>query len=129
MKERTIRLKWSYDCKYVEGNKGKIPESEGVYEVFVELKSGPLRRIYVGQGEDLRERLLRHLQESEPNECLKENLKKYVCWFRYARVSDERDRKDAEQALYDKRKYQCNETRPPGSGRGLKIILIEEGPE
>jgi excinuclease UvrABC nuclease subunit len=97
-----------------------------VYEYFIRLKNGGSRIIYVGQAEDLRKRSVDHLVDTEPNECLKKHLKEIKWDFRYALLSLEADRQDAEQALYDKYKPECNQIRPNGSGRKLAIQVEEE---
>ncbi len=125
-KTHKIYLKWSGFFGYENWNKNKIPKSEGVYEYFVRLKQGGRRILYVGEADNLQKRSDEHLQESEKNECLKDKLEKKAWDFRYALLSDENDRKDAEQALYDKHKPKCNAVRPAGSGRDLNIELEEE---
>jgi len=121
-----IVIKWSKSIKCMQDNQDKIPEVTGVYE-FLLRSSEKTWWIYVGKAENLRERFLQHLQEEEPNECLKKNLKSYpnISCFRFASVSSKADREDAEQVLYDKHKYECNEKRPEGSGRGYEISLVE----
>lgn len=121
-----IHLKWSAFIGYEEWDSNKVPESSGVYEYFTRLKGGGRKIVYVGEADNLQERSVKHLAETEPNECLKEKLEKIKWDFRYALLSLEADRQDAEQALYDKYKPECNKIRPSGSGRNLQIEIEEE---
>ena len=121
-----ITLKWSAFFGYEVYNSNKIPKEKGVYEFFVRLKSGGSRIIYVGQAEDLQKRSVDHQLDSEQNECLKKHLKDNKWDFRHALLSLEADRQDAEQALYDKHKPECNQVRPNGSGRKLPIEIEEQ---
>jgi len=121
-----IHLKWSAFIGYEDWDGQKIPESEGVYEYFVRVKGGGNRIVYVGEADNLRKRTIEHLAESEANECLKRKLKDIKWNFRYAHLSIEADRQDAEQTLYDKHKPECNIVRPSGSGRKLQIEIKEE---
>lgn len=121
-----IHLKWSGFIGYEEWDSNKVPESAGVYEYFTRLKDGGRKIVYVGEADNLKERSVKHLAETEPNECFKEKLEKIKWDFRYALLSLEADRQDAEQALYDKYKPECNKIRPSGSGRNLQIEIEEE---
>lgn len=125
-KTHKIHLKWSAFISYEKWDSEKIPESSGVYEYFVRLKKGGRKIIYVGEADNLRERAVQHLSEKEPNKCIKKNLKDYKWDFRYALLSPKADRQDAEQALYDKYKPECNNVRPSGSSRKLQIEIKEE---
>ena len=121
-----ITLKWSEFVGYDAYNSNKIPEEKGVYEYFVKLNNGGSRIVYVGQADDLRKRSVDHMLDSEPNESLKKKLKEKWWYFRYALLPLEADRQDAEQALYDKHKPECNQVRPNGSGRKLPIEIEEQ---
>ena len=125
-KTHKIHLKWSAFIGYEKWDSEKVPESKGIYEYFVRLKKGGRRIIYVGEADDLRDRSVQHLAKSEKNKCLKGNLDKFSWDFRYALVSLKADRQDAELALYNKHKPECNTIQPSGSGRKLKIELEEK---
>ena len=120
-----ITLKWSAFVGYDAYNSNKIPDEKGVYEYFIRLKNGNSKIIYVGQADDVRQRSVDHLLESEKNECLKKNLKEIKWDFRYALLPLEADRQDAEQALYDIHKPECNQVRPSGSGRKIPSEIEE----
>ena len=124
MSEHKIKINWS---NFLErGEETKIPNSAGVYEFQVGLKSGGKTRIYVGKADDLKAGFLTHFQEDEPNECLKNNLAKYKWYYRYAIITIKADREDAELGLYRKYTYECNKIEPPGSSR--KSFVIVEDP-
>lgn len=126
MSEHKIKITWSKFSSWKEREKASIPEKPGVYEFYVGLKSGAKRRIYVGKADNLRTVYLGHLRDDEPNKCLKDNLQKYVWYYRYAIITIKADREDAELGLYRKHKYECNAIEPPGSGR--KSFTIIEDP-
>jgi len=119
----TIKITWSNFIPYTQGTSANVPDAPGVYEFWVGLKGEGKRRIYVGKADNLSERYLHHLSDEEENECLKNNLKKYVWYYRYAIIKIKADREDAELGLYRKYKYECNIVEPPGSGRKNFTIL------
>jgi len=119
-----IKIKWSEFLE--QGQETKIPNSPGVYEFQIGLKSGGKTRIYVGKADDLKAVFLTHFQKDEPNECLKNNLAKYKWYYRYAIITIKADREDAELGLFRKYTYECNKIEPPGSGR--KDFVIDEDP-
>lgn len=123
-----IVVKWSPIIRWQVANDGKVPELAGVYELLVKQKDGKYLRRYIGQGDNLRERFQRHLSPSEPNDCIRDRLANYVCGFDYAVIAHRDERLDAERALYDKYRSQlhCNELRPPGSGKGYDVEIVEE---
>lgn len=122
----TIKITWSNFSDWKEKEKAKIPEDPGVYEFYVGLEGGGKRRIYVGKAENLKAVYLAHLRDDEPNECLKNHLKKHVWYYRYAIIENKADREDAELGLYRAHSYECNVIEPPGSGR--KSFVIKEDP-
>ena len=122
-----VKLEWTWVHPYESTRLWNIPQRAGIYEVMTKLKdSDRYRRDYVGQSTDLHHRAADHLSANEPNSCLRDTVQKYVCAFRYALVSPEADRLDAEQALYDKYRHRCNTSRPPGSGRSPRPPVEEE---
>ena len=123
-----ITIKWSAIIRWEAPNDGLIPERAGVYELLVKQNDGNYLRRYIGQGDNLRDCFQRHLSPKEPNECIREHLAKHLCGFDYALIADRGDRLDAEMALYDKYQQQahCNRVRPPGSGRGYDVEIVEE---
>lgn len=127
MKHRIV-LKWSKIISYNSDSADEVSEDAGVYELLVKQQDDKYKRRYIGQADDLHKRFLEHLSPDEENSCIKKKLKEYACGFDYALLSTVADRKDAEQALYDKYESEatCNQVRPEGSGRGYDIELIEE---
>jgi len=121
-----ITLKWSALIGYETWDSNKAPEQSGVYEYFIRLQGGGTRIVYVGEADDIRQRSQEHLSEGEQNKCLKEKLEKIKWDFRYALLSLKAERQDAEQALYDKYKPECNLTRPSGSGRNISVEIEEQ---
>jgi excinuclease UvrABC nuclease subunit len=97
-----LNLVWSGYYEYTRDNVQKYaPTSAGVYKIATEQTDGKLKVCYVGQTENIDQRLKEHLDlNNEQNECLSGTLKKYVVWFSYAEVDSANDRDGAERALY-----------------------------
>ncbi len=69
---------------------------------------------YVGQAANLENRLCDHLSDDEENECLRKNVKDYICGFEYAKIGRQTDRDGVEKYLYDHYRPECNEVDPGG---------------
>lgn len=67
---------------------------------------------YVGQAENLKERLGQHLAGSETNSCCNSFLKSHKCYFRACSISTQSGRDGAEVALYEKYQPKCVERIP-----------------
>jgi hypothetical protein len=105
-----------------------------VYEIVVKQKGDGGKRRYVGESDDLRRRFSEHLRDDERNECVRDYVKNYNTFFRYAQeFPNEEDRKDIEKALYDRYKHRCNSEpyghAPSGSGRNVVVKLTEIPPD
>jgi len=93
----------------MSNNSDRIPESGGIYKVLKDKgESGKLTRVYLGKAADLRRQYNYHMSESEENICLKDNLRKETCYFRYALLSGEENRQDSEDHLLQNGSYECN---------------------
>ncbi len=77
----------------------QAPESAGVYRLCYLARDGKYYVFYVGQASNLKERLLAHLLDSEPNGCIRQTVRGGQCAFQYVVVttSFERDRIEREQ--------------------------------
>ena len=107
--KKSLSLSWSDWHIYNWDTVHKVaPLKSGVYVLAVKMASGGWEKFYIGQAENLDKRLKDHLSDSEPNKCIKENLK-YTCMFRYAVVESQSDRDKAERALYKGFKPECND--------------------
>lgn len=99
---------------------GRYRYTQENVNAYASLKPGVYRLIYhsgdkyyvfyVGQSDNLQQRLTEHLNSSEPDTCIKKNIQNYACYFRYLEVGTkaERDKIEAEQI----KKYSpsCNAT-------------------
>lgn len=102
-------LRWSSNIRYISVNSGRIPENGGVYKVLRDDgEEGKLARVYVGKAIDLRAQYTRHLSDYEENTCLRRNLNNEECYFKYALLSGEENRQNAETHLLNTGKYECN---------------------
>jgi len=99
---------WSERYSYTEANvKRYAPTSGGVYRLVAKSdEKYPV--FYVGQSEDLQDRLLNHLSASEPNSCIKRHLGNYSCFFRFLRVGSAADRDRIEKQQIQKFSPTCN---------------------
>lgn len=104
---RVVWISWyDYDWNTVQR---VAPASGEVYALAVKLTDGNLRVFYVGQTDNLGRRLMEHLSDSEPNECIRNKVKKFQCMFRFAVVESAIDRDKVERALYSKFRPGCND--------------------
>lgn len=112
-----MKVTWSgfftpYNKEKIENN---ATTSAAVYLLWVKLKSDKWRCFYVGQASNIHDRLLDHLSDEEDNECIKENVSKFICGFEYAVVTKQSNRDGIEKFLYDYYKPECNKVDPGGT--------------
>ena len=107
-----LKLDWSASVRCTAEEIDKhVPAEPGIYRISHRQTWVD----YVGQAENLKEKLKQHLLPSEPNSRLREKLKNYECTARYAIVRSQADRNGAERALYDRCKLLVvNDAVPPG---------------
>ena len=112
-----MQITWSgLFTPYTEAKvKAGAPALGGVYLLWVQLKNEEWICFYGGQAGDLRERLLDHLSDGEENDCVKENVSKYICGFEFAKVAKQTNRDGIEKFLYDHYKPECNQVDPGGT--------------
>jgi hypothetical protein len=127
-------VQWSASIPYLDGHEDDVPEQHGVYEILAQMESTDqrpraFRRKYVGRRDDLREAFVFHRSDDEENECIRTLVRDTKCRFRWAILGRVADRKDAEQAIYDKykagKRLECNDVRPEGSDRDPKPVVTE----
>ena len=119
-----MKINWSaFHDKYDEENVRKYtPTKPGVYLLWVKLKEGnKWKCFYCGLADNLEDRLLDHLSDSEKNERIKEEVKKYVCGFEWAEVAKQSDREGIEKFLYDHYKPECNKVDPGGTPTEINL--------
>lgn len=85
---------------------------EGVYRLSRQ-EGEKIFVFYVGKGK-IKDRLLKHLLESEDNDCLKATIKSYTCFFRYSIITRDEVRKAAERKMYKVYQPSCNLIEPEG---------------
>lgn len=88
--------------------------SAGAYSLWVRYESGRWKCFYVGKADNIESRLLDHLRDDEPNDCIKENVK-YKCGFSWIDITSEAERSGAEKYLYDTLRPECNQSDPGGT--------------
>jgi excinuclease UvrABC nuclease subunit len=85
------------------------PEKPGIYLIFVSQNNRTSGRlIYVGQSENLRDRLVEHLSDNEPNEALRNHLSEHICWFQFTPITKQSERDGVESFLIRRLRPECN---------------------
>lgn len=105
-----MNLKWIGYHRLTDDNVDKyVPVESGVYKISVEKDNDTLKVVYVGQSENLEDRMKQYVNEDTDNDCLLSYLEDDICYFKVAEVSDADDRDGAERALYDHYESECND--------------------
>ncbi len=86
----------------------------GVYRLSYRHEDGNFYVFYVGQSEDIRERLLQHQDPAETNPGIKAYISSKKCYFRYARITQAHVRNGIERQVYKYYHPECNTAIPPG---------------
>ena len=107
-----MEIKWTGLITLNTNEVEKISEVSGVYRLSYLNNSKEYIVYYVGQADNLKERLKQHLLSSEINTCCINKLKQYNCFFRAAAISRQSDRDGAEVSLYNHFKPTCVERIP-----------------
>jgi len=117
-----LRLEWSEVFALTASNvTAQAPMSAGVYRLSSQRDDEPVV-FYVGQAENLYERLRDHVLVEEPNDCIRGNRRDYSCYFRFAIVERQSDRDCAERSLYDHFQPECNLEIPPGEPCDINFV-------
>jgi excinuclease UvrABC nuclease subunit len=111
-----MQVTWATFQKLNAGNIVKnVPESAGVYLLWVQLKDEKWKCYYVGKAENLQSRLLQHCSVNEENDCIKNNVQNYISGYEFSEVAKQADRAGIEKFLYDYyKKPECNKQDPGG---------------
>jgi len=110
-----MQVTWATFQKLNVGNIVKnVPESAGVYLLWVQLKDEKWKCYYVGKAENLQARLLEHCSANEENDCIKNNVQNHISGYEFAKISKQSDRDGIEKFLYDQYKTECNKQDPGG---------------
>ncbi len=107
-----MQLKWTERIPLTKTGVDKINSIAGVYRLIYKESDDKYYVYYVGQTDDLNDRLSQHLSDNEENECCQKHLDKYTCYFRAAAISTQANRDGAEVALYNQYKPTCVERVP-----------------
>ena len=94
-----LELQWSELIPLTYEKIQEMGEDLGVYRLSYESADGKRYVFYIGKGK-LKIRLFDHISDSEDNTCIKNYIKKYKCFFKYAVIDNEQDRAGAERQLY-----------------------------
>lgn len=108
-----MQLKWTDRIPLIQSGVNRIGVIAGIYRLINYNRVDDKYYIYyVGQANDLNNRLTQHLPGNEANKCCQRYLDNYTCYFRTAAISGQADRNGAEVALYNKFKPTCVERIP-----------------
>ncbi len=106
-------LSWSKLTAFNSANVNSLDSSiEGVYRLSRQ-EGDKIFVFYIGKGK-IKDRLFKHLSESEDNDCLRATIKSYTCFFRYSIITREDIRKAAERKMYKLYQPSCNSIEPEG---------------
>ncbi len=109
-------LTWTKRTALTEDIINSIPEViSGVYRLSYKSNDGSYYVFYVGQAEDIKQRLFEHLSIYEENECIKDHLRTKECFFKYAVITRKNVRDATERAAYREYKPSCNYQEPSGN--------------
>ena len=92
-----------------------LPQEAGVYRLSYKSADGPYYVFYVGQADNIRERLTQHLNGINTNPCVTTYIKNLKCYFVYTLIAESNLRKDIERTNYDHFKPKCNVQMPAGN--------------
>ena len=110
------KLTWTKRTALTEEIINNIPTNKsGIYRLTYKSNDGNYYVFYVGQAEDIRQRLLDHLSVSEENECIKDHLRTKECFFRYTVITRKAVRDATERLAFLEYKPTCNYQEPVGN--------------
>ena len=98
-----------------------VLKKPGIYILWVRLQDKSWKAFYVGQADNLEKRLLAHVSDSEPNQCIRGHVKAHICSMHFAVVDHQQDRDGVEKYLFDSYSPECN-MKDPG-GRPVPVNL------
>ena len=107
-----MELDWYKIEPYTKEKAENTPDQNGIYALCTLQDTGEYKVRYVGQG-NIRDRLLCHLSDTDPNKELRAHTKKYKMKASYAVVSDPHDRNAIELFLYKTFNPKYNQVQPP----------------
>ncbi len=108
-----MQVKWTELIQLDESGVDRIKEVSGVYRISHYHQTDKKYYVhYVGQAENLKERLSQHLPGNETNSECNGFLDNYQCYFRACAISTQAGRDGAEVALYENYKPECVERIP-----------------
>ncbi len=107
-----LHVRW-YGVRYIHDIiSKKVENKSGVYVIACLNKERMIFFPYfTGETENLRKKALEHLSDYEENNCIKEKLTGQ-CYFQFAYIQNEEERKGAARHLYNKYNPQCNSSIP-----------------
>ena len=80
-----MQLKWTERISLTQSGVNRIKAVAGVYRLINYSRADDKYYVYyVGQADDLNNRLSQHLSGNETNECCQKYLNNYTCYFRAA---------------------------------------------
>lgn len=94
-----MQLNWSGVMILNQANVNITSDRPGIYRLSYQ-KENNRPFFYIGQADNLKDRISQHLPGSEANICCNKYLNNYDCYFRYAIIGDKADRDACEAALY-----------------------------
>ena len=93
----------------------------GVYRLSYLNEDSHYYVFYVGQSENIKQRLSDYLSGNDDNVCIKNYIDSKKCYFRYAQVSEKEIRNAIERFIYKKYEPTCNNVLP--EGKDIRVNL------
>lgn len=96
-----MTVKWTELIELNSSGVARIKEVSGIYRlIYFDPERQNYYVYYIGQTDNLNDRLSQHLHGKEKDSCCSGYLDKYSCFVRVAAVSTQSDRDGAEVSLY-----------------------------
>ena len=86
----------------------------GAYRLSYQHDDGNIYVFYLGQSNDIKTRLIKHISNDEDNICVKNFVSTKKCYFRYAEIPQDDVRKATLRLMYKKYAPPCIEKMPEG---------------
>lgn len=118
---RKLQLEWQgYFPADEKTIRDKVEDRSGIYKISIKQADGSLKPVYAGQAASVRMRLLEHIT-AQNGSCIREQMAKGACQFRFAYLYTREDLDAAEKALYRRYTPKCNDPKAVPEAEDVEI--------
>ena len=110
-----LTIEWTKLQLFTIDNIKNVPDEAGIYRLSYKSADGNIYVFFIGDASALRTALNDIQSKNTNNECIKTFLTNLQCYFKYALVPDEANRKNCVRTLYTHFSPKCNLTLPDGN--------------